>query len=60
VIGWRKLRDEELCNLYFPEYSWNDQVKEDETDRACSTNGDKRNAYRFWWESQKEETTRKT
>jgi hypothetical protein len=32
--GWRKLHYEELHNLY----SY-DQVKEDEMDRACSTNG---------------------
>jgi hypothetical protein len=25
----------------------NDQVKEDEMDRACSTNGEKRNAYKI-------------
>jgi hypothetical protein len=30
---WRKLHNEELRNLY------NDQVKEDEMGRACSTNG---------------------
>jgi hypothetical protein len=32
----------------------NDQVKEDEMGRVCSTNGEKRNAYRILWESQKE------
>jgi hypothetical protein len=25
--------------------SWNEQVKEDEMGRACTTNGEKRNAY---------------
>jgi hypothetical protein len=30
--GWRKLHNEEL-------YSLNNQVKEDEMGRACSTNG---------------------
>jgi hypothetical protein len=29
-------------------YNYNDQVNEDEMGRACSTNGDKRNAYRIW------------
>jgi hypothetical protein len=27
--------------------NYNDQFKEDEMDRACSTNGEKRNAYRI-------------
>jgi hypothetical protein len=34
---WRKLHNEELHNLYSS--SKNDQVKEDEMGRACSTNG---------------------
>jgi hypothetical protein len=39
---WRKLHNEDLRNLY----SWlNDQAKEDEIGRACSTNGAKKNAY---------------
>jgi hypothetical protein len=41
--GWRKLRKEELHNLY----SSPSQVKEDEMGRACSTNGEKWNAYRI-------------
>jgi hypothetical protein len=28
-------------------YNWNDQVKENEMGRVCSTNGAKRNAYRI-------------
>jgi hypothetical protein len=37
TIGrWRKLHNEELHNLYS---SPNDQVKEDEMGRACSTHG---------------------
>jgi hypothetical protein len=33
--AWKKLHNEELHNLY----SSPNQVKEDEMDRACSTNG---------------------
>jgi hypothetical protein len=44
--GWRKLHIEELHNLYFSP-SYNEQVKEDEMGRACSTHGEKRNAYRI-------------
>jgi hypothetical protein len=40
------------CTL--SKYNQNDQVKEDEMDMACSTNGVKRNAYRILVESQKE------
>jgi hypothetical protein len=37
---WRKLHNEELHNLYSsPNIIFNDQVKEDEMGRACSTNG---------------------
>jgi hypothetical protein len=46
--------------MLFAEYSKNDNVKEDEMSRACSTNGDKKTAYRNLWERQREETTRKT
>jgi hypothetical protein len=28
-------------------YNYNDRVKDDEMGRACSTNGEKRNAYRI-------------
>jgi hypothetical protein len=48
--GWRKLHNEELQNLYSSpkyNYEYNDQVKENEMGRACSTNGEKRNAYRI-------------
>jgi hypothetical protein len=42
--NWRKLHNEELHNLYSsPNIII--QVKEDEMGRACSTNGEKRNAY---------------
>jgi hypothetical protein len=37
--GWGKLHNEELHN--------NNKINEDEMGRACSTNGEKRNAYRI-------------
>jgi hypothetical protein len=37
--GWRKLHNENLHKLFFAKYNYNDQVKEDEMGRACSTNG---------------------
>jgi hypothetical protein len=40
---WRKLHNEELHNLYSS--TNNDQVKEDEIGRACSTDVEKRNVY---------------
>jgi hypothetical protein len=55
--GYRKLHSKELHNLYFSPTSYNyngSRVKEDEMRRACSTNGEKRNAYRICWENQKE------
>jgi hypothetical protein len=40
--GWRKLHSEELHNLNNCVcYNYNDQVKEVEIGRACSTNGGK-------------------
>jgi hypothetical protein len=42
--GWRKLHNEELRNLYS---SPNDEVKKDETGRACSTNVGEVNACRI-------------
>jgi hypothetical protein len=46
--GWRKLYNEELHNLYsFTKY--NDQVKEDEMGRVCSTNGRGRMHIGYWW-----------
>jgi hypothetical protein len=33
--------------VLFSKYNQNDQVKEDEMGRACSTNGEKRNAYKI-------------
>jgi hypothetical protein len=43
--GWRKLHNEKLHNLYSSPNII--QVKEDAMSRACSTNGEKRNAYRI-------------
>jgi hypothetical protein len=40
-----------ICTL--AKYNWNNQVEEDEMDGPCSTNGEKRNAYRLLWESQR-------
>jgi hypothetical protein len=45
--GWRKLQ-----LALFAKSNYNDQFKEDEMGRACSTNGEKRSARR-------KETTRK-
>jgi hypothetical protein len=46
--GWRRLHIEELHNFYSsPKYNYNDQLKDDEMARACSTNGDKQNSYRI-------------
>jgi hypothetical protein len=42
--GWSKLHNEELL---FAKYNYNGEIKEDEIDRACSTNEDKRTAYRI-------------
>jgi hypothetical protein len=52
--GWRKLHNEELHNLYSSPCKI--RMIKDEMGRACSMNGEKRNAYRIlvWWESQKE------
>jgi hypothetical protein len=36
--GWRKLHNEELHNVPFAKINYNDHVKEDEMDRACSKN----------------------
>jgi hypothetical protein len=36
---WRKLHNEELHNLYSSPNIKNDEVKEDERGRECSTNG---------------------
>jgi hypothetical protein len=46
--GWRELHNEELQNLYSSPSIMNDQVKEDEMGRECSTNGEKRNAIEYW------------
>jgi hypothetical protein len=35
--------------------NYNDQAKEDEMGRECSTNGERRGMHiEYWWESQKE------
>jgi hypothetical protein len=36
-----------MQTLLFTKYNYDDQVKEDEMGRACSTNGEKRNACRI-------------
>jgi hypothetical protein len=46
--GWRKLHNEEPHNLYSsPSIIRNDQVKDDEMGMPCSTNGERKNAYRI-------------
>jgi hypothetical protein len=45
--GWRKLLNGKLLNIHFAKYNQNDQVKENDIGRACSTNEEKRNAYRL-------------
>jgi hypothetical protein len=45
--SWRKLHNEEL--LLFAKYNYNDQVKENEMGRACSTHGEEmKNACRVF------------
>jgi hypothetical protein len=52
---WRKLHSEKLHNLYpSPSIIRMIKVTEDEMSGACSTNGEKSNAYRIWWESLRE------
>jgi hypothetical protein len=48
VMGeWRKLHNEELNGLYsLPQYRAGDKIEKNETDGACSTNGEKRGVYR--------------
>jgi hypothetical protein len=61
--GCRKLHIEELYNLHSsPSIIKNDQVKEDEMDRTCSTNGKNSNAYRIriGGKARRKETTKKT
>jgi hypothetical protein len=50
--GWRKLHNEELHNLYSSPNIIR-IIKSRRMCRACSTNGAKRNAIGYWWESQK-------
>jgi hypothetical protein len=56
---WRKLRNEELHNPVLAKQ--NDQVKEDEMRRACSTNGGESDCIEdIVGKARREETTRKT
>jgi hypothetical protein len=45
--------------VLFAKYNYNDQVKENDMGRACSTNGENRNAYMLLVRKV-EKTTRKT
>jgi hypothetical protein len=45
--GWKKL-------VLFTKYNLDDQVKEDEIGRACSTNAEKKHAFKIIVGSQKE------
>jgi hypothetical protein len=47
VTGWRKLHNEELHNFYSSPSIKRMIVMEDEMGRICSTNVEKRNAYRI-------------
>jgi hypothetical protein len=62
VIGsWRKLRNEELHNLYSSPVIIR-MIKSRRMKWAghVARMGTKRNAYIIWWESRRKETTRKT
>jgi hypothetical protein len=51
------------CSAVLIKYNYNDQVKENEMGRACSTNREKRNAYSHWIlvrKARRKEATRKT
>jgi hypothetical protein len=55
IIGsWGKLHNEELHNLYSSSNVKNDQVKEDEMGRECSTHGRRGIHAEFLWGSKKE------
>jgi hypothetical protein len=55
IRGGARLHTEGLHNLYpSPSIIKNDQVKEDEICRTCSTNGGRRMHIEYWWESQNE------
>jgi hypothetical protein len=42
---WRKLHNEELCDLYSsPNIIWGDQIKKNEMGKACSMYGDRAGA----------------
>jgi hypothetical protein len=49
--GWRKQHNEEV--------HYNYHVKEEEMNKACSTYGEKRNAYRICGKAIRKETMRK-
>jgi acyl-coenzyme A synthetase/AMP-(fatty) acid ligase len=54
--GWKKLRNEELHNLYSsPSIIRMIKSKEDEMSKTCSTNGEN-----IGWKARRKETTRKT
>jgi hypothetical protein len=60
VIGsWRKLHNEELHNLYGSP-SVIRMMNSRRMGRACSTNGESRNAYRIFVGKPEGDTTRKT
>jgi hypothetical protein len=60
--GWRKLRNEELHNLYSsPNTIFNCPVEEDEMGAASNTQGEKVNAYRILGgKTRNKEKSRKT
>jgi hypothetical protein len=59
--GWRKLHNEELHNLYFsPNIIRMMKSRRMKWGRACSTNGEKRIAYRILVGKPEKKTTRKT
>jgi hypothetical protein len=58
---WRKLHNEELPDLYSsPSIIRIIKSRRMRWAGYVARTGEKRNAYRLWWESQREETTRKT
>jgi hypothetical protein len=49
-----------FINLLFAKYNYNYKVKEDGIGRACSMNGEKRNAYRTLGKVRRKEISGKT
>jgi hypothetical protein len=43
------LKGEEVTGVWRKLHNKNGHVKEDGVGRACSKNGETRNAYRYWW-----------